>query len=70
MFATFHSPFIGSPFLGAAQFASIGRPFFVYGGVRQFGGINAFQSQIGYQSVINTGTASGINQIFSPIFIR
>ena len=30
---------------------------------------NAFQSQIGNQSVINTGVANGINQVFSPTAI-
>jgi len=32
-------------------------------------GVNAFQSQLANQSVINTGTAAGINQIFSPTAI-
>jgi hypothetical protein len=32
-------------------------------------GINAFQSQIANQSVINTGVATGINQTFSPVSI-
>jgi len=29
-------------------------------------GINAFQSQIGNQSLINTGVMAGVNQTFSP----
>lgn len=28
--------------------------------------VNAYQSQIGNQSVINTGVANGINQVFTP----
>lgn len=31
--------------------------------------INAFQSQLSNQSVINTGTATGINQVFTPTAI-
>ncbi len=31
--------------------------------------INAYQSQIGNQSIVNTGTASNINQIFTPTAI-
>jgi hypothetical protein len=32
-------------------------------------GINAFQSQLANQSIINTGIATGINQVFSPVSI-
>ena len=28
--------------------------------------VNAYQSQIGNQSVVNTGVANGINQVFNP----
>jgi hypothetical protein len=42
-----------------------------YGGYPYGGGsaINAFQSQIGYQSVVNTGTATNVSQVYSPFAI-
>jgi len=41
------------------------RPYYGYG----FGfgsSINTFGSQIGTQSLVNTGTMAGVNQTFSP----
>lgn len=32
-------------------------------------GINAYQSQIGNQSIVNTGVATDISQVFSPTAI-
>lgn len=32
-------------------------------------GVNAFQSQLANQSIVNTGFATDINQIFSPTAI-
>jgi hypothetical protein len=38
-----------------------------YGGFSNYNfGVNAFQSQIANQSLINTGTMAGVNQVFSP----
>jgi hypothetical protein len=42
-----------------------------YGGYGGYGGtaINAFQSQIGYQNVVNTGIATNVSQVYSPFAI-
>jgi hypothetical protein len=57
-------PFYRSPYNFLPGTYIPGYPY--YGGGSYF---NAFQSQIGNQSVINTGVASGINQVFSPTAI-
>ena len=66
MFYSYGFPFYRSPFVGSFGF---GYPLFGFGGFNSFGGINAVGSAIANQSLINTGTASGINQIASPTVI-
>lgn len=46
-----------------------GYPTWNYGGYNSFNGINAVGSAIANQSIVNTGTASGINQIATPSVI-
>ncbi len=63
-------PYGGYPYGG---YPYGGYPYggYPYGGYPYGGGsaINAFQSQIGYQNFVNTGTATNVNQVFSPYAI-
>lgn len=81
MFSRFLFPTVVSPFGFGGINQSIG--FFPgfgfgFGGINQnigivpgfgFGGINAIGSAISSQSLINTGTATGISQISTPTVI-
>lgn len=64
MYSGYYYPFYRS-------FPGYPGPFYtVYPYYANYGSsINAFQSQLANQSVINTGTATGINQVFSPTAI-
>jgi hypothetical protein len=71
MFASYHYPMYrypvyagyGSPY-GYPSYGYGGYPSYGYGG---YGGSNFIGSAVGYNSVINTGTAAGINQVANPI---
>jgi hypothetical protein len=60
MFESYYYPYYRSPgaFISPYPYAY---PYYNYSS-----GINAFQSQLANQSVVNTGIAAGINQIANP----
>lgn len=55
----YHYPFYRSPYVGSFYPMS---PYSSY----YNSSFNAFNSQFANQSIVNTGSATGINQIFSP----
>lgn len=59
----YYYPFYRSPYV-APYWPN--QPFYPYFN----SSINAFDSQFANQSIVNTGTATGINQIFSPVNIH
>lgn len=64
MFYGYGYPFYRSPYIGG-----FGYPVWGWGGYNSFNGINAVGSAIATQNLINTGTATGINQIANPSVI-
>jgi hypothetical protein len=71
MFYGYGYPFYRSPYINNFGF---GYPTWNYGGYgngygNNYGGINAVGSAISNQSLINTGIATGINQISTPSVI-
>jgi hypothetical protein len=55
----YYYPFYRSPYVGPYWST---QPFYPY----YNSSFNAVNSQFANQSIVNTGTATGINQIFSP----
>lgn len=69
MFYNYGFPFYRSPYAGfyGSSYPSWG--YGGYGGYNSFSGINAVNSAVSTQSLVNTGTATGISQISTPSVI-
>ena len=70
MFTSYLYPVFRSPFVFTGPFASPywGSPYYG-GGVSSFSGINSVGSAIGVNNLVNTGIATNVSQVASPISI-